>query len=259
MAVFLFNEIIFGPVQSRRLGVSLGINLLPTDNKFCNFDCIYCECGRTRKSEFAGSKLPKRSDVSTQLRQVLKSMAEKDQKPDTITFAGNGEPTIHPEFPEIIEDSLKIRNELAPGCSVAVLSNAAMIRKERVAEALKKIDQNILKLDSGFDETVKLINNPPKGFTAENLVKNLKAFDGNLIVQIMFVQGKCHGQKVNNTTRCETDRLLELLDEIKPKQVMVYTIERDTPSPGLRKVKPEVLKQIAAKFEKNDHKVQISE
>ena len=259
MAVFLFDEIIFGPVQSRRLGVSLGINLLPRENKFCNFDCIYCECGRTYKDEFGKSPMPTRKQVSERLREVLKNMAKDGKKPDTITFAGNGEPTIHPEFPAVIKDTLQIRDELAPGCSVAVLSNATKIHKPEVAEALKSVEQNILKLDSGFDETVKLLNNPPKGFTVKKLTENLKAFEGQLIIQIMFVQGEYKGKRIDNATDKEVNRLHELVDEIEPKQLMIYTIERDTPSPGLRKVSPERLKQIARQFEKTGHKVQISE
>jgi wyosine [tRNA(Phe)-imidazoG37] synthetase (radical SAM superfamily) len=259
MAVFLFDEIIFGPVQSRRLGVSLGINLLPRENKFCNFDCIYCECGRTYKDEFGKSPMPTREQISERLREVLEEMAKDGKSPDTITFAGNGEPTIHPEFPEVIKDTLQIRDELVPTCSVAVLSNATQIHKPLIVEALKSVDQNILKLDSGFDETVKLLNNPPKGFTVKKLTDNLKAFDHQLIIQIMFVKGEYQGKIINNATEREVNRLHELLDEIRPKQVMIYTIARDTPSPGLRKVSPERLKMIAQEFEKTGHKVQISE
>ncbi|MEA2043331.1 MAG: radical SAM protein [Bacteroidota bacterium] len=258
MGVFLFDKIIFGPVKSRRLGVSLGINLLPTENKYCNFDCIYCECGRTYKEEFAKGKLPTRTIIKERLIAVLKKMKDSGQQPDAMTFAGNGEPTIHPDFEGIIDDTIEVRDRFFPNCIIAVLSNATLINKPSVFRALNKVEQNILKLDSAFDKTIQLINNPPKGFTVEKLKKQLKSFNRNLTVQIMFVKGTYQEQVVNNSTSEEVAGLKAILDELKPKQVMIYTIERDTPSDGLQKVTKERLNEIAHSFRKSGHNVQIS-
>ena len=155
MSTFLFDKIIFGPVKSRRLGVSLGINLLPATGKICNFNCIYCECGWTQKSEIKGEKLPTRKEVYEALEKKLASMREKQQAPDVITYAGNGEPTLHPEFPGIIDDSIRLRNKYFPHAKIAVLSNSTAIKKPEIKKALLKVDSNILKLDSAFDLTIK--------------------------------------------------------------------------------------------------------
>ena len=258
MPIFLFDDIIFGPVKSRRLGVSLGINLLPLDYKYCNFDCIYCECGRTFKDRFKGKQFHSREEVKTELERVLKEMKANNNPPDVITFAGNGEPTIHHDFEGVIDDTIKIRNTYFKDARIAVLSNATMIKKESVFKALNKIDENILKLDSAFDETVQLLNNPPKGFSVKNLVENLKTFKGNLKIQTMFVTGIYKDNFVDNTTEKEIIAWLELLKEIKPKQVMVYTIERDTPSPGLIKVAPDKLYEIDEKVKVIGLDVQVS-
>lgn len=258
MPVFLFDEIIFGPVKSRRLGVSLGINLLPLDYKYCNFDCIYCECGRTHKDEFRSKKFHAREEVKKELEKVLRDMKANNNPPDVITFAGNGEPTIHPEFEHIINDTIEIRDQYVKEAKIAVLSNATMIRNESVFRALNKVDENILKLDSAFDETIQLLNNPPGKFTVQKLVEDLTLFKGNLTIQTMFVGGTYNGQEVDNSTDKEVEAWLELLKQIKPKQVMVYTIERDTPSPGLEKTPADKLYQIAEKVKAIGLDVQVS-
>jgi len=258
MPVFLFDEIIFGPVKSRRLGVSLGINLLPLDYKYCNFDCIYCECGRTFKDKFKGKQFHSRKEVKKRLEGVLLKMKAENNPPDVITFAGNGEPTIHPEFEGIIEDTIEIRDAFFPNARIAVLSNATLIHKKSVFKALNKVDDNILKLDSAFDKTVKFMNNPAPGFSVKKLTENLKKFNGNLIIQTMFLSGNYKGKPADNTSNKEVDAWIELLKEIKPKQVMIYTIERDTPSPGLKKVTPEKLHGIANKVKAAGFDVQVS-
>jgi wyosine [tRNA(Phe)-imidazoG37] synthetase (radical SAM superfamily) len=247
MAVFLFDEIIFGPVKSRRLGISLGINLLPTNLKVCNFNCIYCECGWTNEDDIDKNKIPSAKQVKDTLREKLKSMKETNDPPDVITFAGNGEPTLHPEFIEIINDTLELRKEFFPKTRIAVLSNATTTSKPEIREALNKVDQNILKIDSAFDRTIQILNNPPKGFTIKNLVDNLKLFNGNLIVQTMFVKGAYNNQTIDNSSNEEVDAWLKLIKQISPGLVMVYTIARDTPSYGLFKVSAERLHQIADK------------
>jgi wyosine [tRNA(Phe)-imidazoG37] synthetase (radical SAM superfamily) len=258
MSVFLFDEIIFGPVKSRRLGVSLGINLLPLDYKYCNFDCIYCECGRTYKNQFKGNKFHSRQEVKEKLEQMLIVMKSNDNATDVITFAGNGEPTTHPDFDLIIDDTVALRNTYFPKAKIAVLSNATMIQNKKVFNALHKIENNILKLDSALDATVKLINNPPKNFKVKKLTENLMTFNGNLIIQTMFVTGTYNEINIDNTSDEEIKAWLELLKEIKPREVMVYTIDRDTPSPGLRKVTPEKLYEIAEKVKACGLNVQVS-
>lgn len=259
MPVFLFEKIIFGPVKSRRLGVSLGINLLPLEYKFCNFDCIYCECGRTYKEKFIKNSFHKREEVSKELQKKLEEMKQEGQMPDVITFAGNGEPTMHPEFEKIIDDTIEIRNRLAPAAKIAVLSNATLINKPQIFEALKKIEYNILKLDSALEKTVKILNNPPKNYTIEKTVENLKKFDGNLTLQTMFVKGTYKGEYIDNSTDMEVEQWMKLVKEINPKQVMIYTIERDTPEKGLQKVDKQRLAEISKIVESAGFATQVSE
>lgn len=243
MATSLFGDIIFGPVRSRRLGLSLGVNLLPVDSKVCSFNCIYCECGWTE-----GGRRPrfnKREDVAGQLEDKLFEMVNAGNPPDVITFAGNGEPTLHPEFEHIIDDTVRIRDEFAPNAKISVLSNATMIGRESVRRALMKVDNNILKLDSAFDDTVRLIDNPQGNYSVAETVENMKKFGGRLTVQTLFLRGEYKGRKVDNTTEKEVSAWLELLKEIKPGEVMIYTIDRDTPAPNLEKVYIDELQHIA--------------
>lgn len=256
MATFLFDSIVFGPVRSRRLGVSLGINLLPTDSKVCSFDCIYCECGWTKS--MASGSLPSREDIRRALDKKLAEMQFSGDQLDVITFAGNGEPTLHPDFEGIIDDTIKIRNHYFPKARIAVLSNSTMIHRTEVVEALKRIDQNILKLDSAFDSTIQLLNQPMMKFDVKTLVEGLKNFNGNLIIQTLFVRGKIKGQVVNNTTTQEIDAWIKLVAEIKPKEVMIYSIARDTPVNDLEKISLEELQSIAKKIELLGIPVQVS-
>jgi len=246
MATFLFDKIAFGPVKSRRLGVSLGINLLPATKKVCNFNCIYCECGWTQKLKNKTGDLPSREEVYKALESKLSSMKEKHQHPDVITYAGNGEPTLHPEFPGIIDDSIKLRDKYFPGAKIAVLSNSTAITKPKVKEALLKVDSNILKLDSAFDLTVKIHNQPRVNVKVEELIKNLQQFKGRLIIQTLFLRGTYKGKDIDNTTPDEINAWLKAIRIIKPSEVMIYTISRDTPEGGqLNKVSLKELRHIA--------------
>ncbi|MGE0078556.1 MAG: radical SAM protein [Bacteroidales bacterium] len=256
MATFLFDSIVFGPIRSRRLGVSLGINLLPTDSKVCSFDCIYCECGWTN-SMVSGS-LPSREQVRWALDKKLSEMLYMGEKLDVITFAGNGEPTLHPDFTGIIDDTIDIRGKYFPDARVAVLSNSTMIHKPEIISALKRIDQNILKLDSAFDTTIQLLNQPMMKFDVKTLVKHLKEFDGNLIIQTLFVRGTVNNQIVDNTTEEEIEAWLGLIGEIKPSEVMIYTIARDTPAQDLIKVPIGELNKIAERVKALGFAVQVS-
>lgn len=245
----LFHDIIFGPVHSRRLGLSLGVNLLPTDSKLCSFDCIYCECGWNAEHP-GGRRFNSREDVRTQLEATLRRMVADSTPPDVITFAGNGEPTMHPDFEAVIGDTIALRDALCPAAKVSVLSNATQIHRDSVRRALLRVDNNILKLDSAFDATVRRMNNPQSAsYTVRGIVEAMKRFDGRMILQTMFLRGECGGQPVDNTTEEEVSAWLRLVAEIRPRQVMVYSLDRDTPCPTLEKVTKEELQAIAARVE----------
>jgi wyosine [tRNA(Phe)-imidazoG37] synthetase (radical SAM superfamily) len=260
MGTFLFDEIIFGPVKSRRLGVSLGINLLPTKRKICNFNCIYCECGWTRDNEKTPGQLPKRDEVFAALELKLAEMKANDLKPDVITYAGNGEPTLHPAFAGIIDDSIMLRNKYFPSARIAVLSNSTTIADKKVKEALLKVDMNILKLDSAFDSTISIHNQPAANIIARDLITNLAAFNGKLIIQTLFLRGTYNGKVIDNTTPAELEAWLKAIEIIRPSEVMIYTISRDTPPEGgdLIKVPAKELKEIASMVEKLGIKTQVS-
>lgn len=258
MATFLFDKIIFGPVKSRRLGVSLGINLLPVNVKVCSFDCIYCECGRTPKKYDEKAQLPTRKEVSQKLKAKLEQMVTDNELPDVITFAGNGEPTLHPDFAGIIDDTIELRDQLSPNARIAVLSNATMLHKPKVFEALLKVEDNIQKLDSAFESTVRLMDCPHGNFNLEKVVDQLTRFGDKVIIQTMFLRGSYKDQKIDNTTNEEVSAWLELLKKIKPSQVMIYTIARDTPIETLKKAPAETLNSIANSVKKAGFEVQIS-
>jgi wyosine [tRNA(Phe)-imidazoG37] synthetase (radical SAM superfamily) len=185
----LFDDIVFGPVNSRRLGVSLGINLLPVGSKFCTFNCIYCECGWSHENSGAGRSLPSRELVRERLEERLRAMQESGAHPDAITFAGNGEPTIHPLFPEILDDAIELKDKYFPEARVSVLSNASTLDKPAVFNALRKTGNSILKLDAGTEEMFRLINGPRSGITLHDIISKLVEFRGELIIQTLFLRG----------------------------------------------------------------------
>ncbi len=245
----IFPSPIFGPIHSRRLGVSLGINLLPDDGKVCSFDCIYCECGfnaerRTKKL------LPTREEVRTALEEKLKDMQANGPAPDVLTFAGNGEPTAHPHFPEIIEDTLALRDRYFPKAKVSVLSNSTFIDRPAVFEALNKIDNNILKLDTVDEEYIHLLDRPNGKYSVKKIIERMKEFEGNCIVQTMFLKGSYQGKDVDNTSDKYVLPWIEAVKEIAPRQVMIYTIDRETPDHNLQKATHEELDRIVALLEK---------
>ena len=240
----LFTDIIYGPVHSRRLGISLGVNLLPLHSKLCNFDCIYCECGWNEDNRAERPRFNAREDIRTALEATLSQMQSEEQLPDVITFAGNGEPTLHPDFESIIDDTIALRDKHCPQAKVSVLSNATQIHREDVCRALRRVDNNILKLDSAFDATVQLMNKPQGNYTVARQVEMMKEFEGELIVQTMFLRGEFEGRRVDNATEEEIAAWLKLVEEIAPRSVMVYTIDRDTPAPNLEKVPIEELRAI---------------
>ncbi len=253
----LFHEVVFGPVSSRRLGVSLGVNLLPVDMKYCTFNCIYCECGWTKDQQQGDKKLPGRELVREKLEERLKSLVEEGKRPDAITFAGNGEPTIHPQFPEILEDTIILRDRYFPDASVSVLSNASTLDKPAVFNALKKTGNSIMKLDAGTEEMFRLINGPRSGITLRTIVEKLKEFNGELIIQTLFLRGTLDGKMIDNTAEPGFSRWLEHITAINPKYVMIYPIDRSTPLNTLEKISFDELNQIADKVEKTGIKAQV--
>jgi wyosine [tRNA(Phe)-imidazoG37] synthetase (radical SAM superfamily) len=259
MATFLFEDIVFGPVKSRRLGVSLGINLLPGNRKICNFNCIYCECGWTGESTDNPRKMPGRIEVREALEAKLHEMAERGEKPDVITYAGNGEPTLHPDFVEVINDSIVLRNRYFPDARIAVLSNATTISDIKIRESLGRIDMNILKLDSVFNDTVWIHNQPVGRYNVSEIIENLKKFNGKVIIQTLFLRGTYKGKPLDNTTNEEITGWLKALKEIKPSEVMIYTISRDTPlGDDLKKVSKKELDEIATKVRRLGIKTRVS-
>jgi wyosine [tRNA(Phe)-imidazoG37] synthetase (radical SAM superfamily) len=236
MPGFLFHDVIFGPVRSRRLGLSLGVNLLPLHSKYCSFNCIYCECGWTPPHPDNPPEFPSREEVGLYLEQRLKQLADESYLPDAITYAGNGEPTLHPDFAGIVDDTLVLRDKHAPGAKVTVLSNSSRIHIPAVFGALNKLDNNILKLDAGSEKMFNLINNPVEPVQFAALIGALKKFRGNVIIQSMFLRGSFKGEPVDNTTGNEVDEWLRHLVEIKPKMVMIYPIARATPVHNLEKI-----------------------
>jgi wyosine [tRNA(Phe)-imidazoG37] synthetase (radical SAM superfamily) len=248
MATFLFEDIVFGPVNSRRLGISLGINLVPVNRKVCTFNCIYCECGWTNERHLPSDGYPPRELIAESLQRKLIELRGAGFMPDALTFAGNGEPTLHPDFPLVIGDTIALRDELAPECNVVVLSNASLAHREGIKEALQRTDRNILKLDTGIQETFILLNQPPANISLEDIVKNLKLFDHNLIIQTLFIRGSHNGVVIDNTSEEELAALMVLYDDIRPAEVQVYTIARDTPVSTLSKVPPTELEAIATRI-----------
>jgi len=239
MSTVIYPSPIFGPVHSRRLGLSLGINLLPADGKVCSFDCIYCECG------FNGDHRPKmsfpsREEVVEKLEEKLQQMTTEGQLPDVLTFAGNGEPTCHPHFPEIIDDVRALRNRYCPKAKVSVLSNSTLIHNQRVHDALMKVDNNILKLDTVNPDYIKKVDRPTGAYDVKRIIERMKAFDGHVIIQTIFL----HGPGVSNTGDEYVEPWLEAVKEIGPQKVMVYTIDRETPDKTLSKATHEELDSI---------------
>lgn len=257
MATFLFDKIIFGPVNSRRLGVSLGINLLPTDLKICTFDCVYCECGFNDNTK--RSKLPTRQEVKENLTIRLSQMKDDGQLPDVITFAGNGEPTVHPDFLGVIKDTVELRDIYAPNCRIAVLSNATQILNKRVFDGLMLVDDRILKLDSGIEDTIRILNRPTVAFNVEKLMAGLRQFDGDFTLQTLFTKGEYKNEHFDNTTEEEVEAWLQLVEKLQPNKVMIYTIARDTPIDNIKRIEVDELNTIGERVKALGLTVEITQ
>ena len=243
MSTIIYASPIFGPVHSRRLGISLGINLLPADGKVCSFDCIYCECG-FNKDHRPTLPQPTREEVAQKLEAKLQEMQAEGQLPDVLTFAGNGEPTCHPHFAEIIDDTIRLRDQYCPKAKVCVLSNSTFIHRQQVHDALMRVDDNILKLDTIDPLYINKVDRPTGNYDVNAIIERMKAFNGHIIIQTMFMRGTYNGESVDNTGETFVAPWLDIVKAIRPQQVMVYTIDRETPAQGLEKATREQLDAI---------------
>ena len=249
MQTVLFHNTVFGPIHSRRLGISLGINLMPNDGKVCSFDCLYCEAGFNAQGP-GRDGIPSRESVKRQLKKKLEQMQADEQGLDVITFSGNGEPTLHPHFKEVVHDVLMLRDRYFPNAKVSVLSNATMAGKASVAEALRTVDNNILKLDSAIAATMRALNRPTSpNVIPEGVIADLKAFEGQCIVQTMMLRGDYDGHHIDNTTDAEVEALIAAYRDIAPREVMLYSIDRKTPAENLEQIPIDELKTIGNRIQ----------
>ena len=245
MQTVLFHDTIFGPIHSRRLGTSLGINLLPDDGKICSFDCLYCEAGFNEQG-IGTTGFPTREKVRRDLEDKLRAMSEAGDPLDVITFSGNGEPTLHPDFAGIIDDTLALRDRYYPQVKVSVLTNSTRLDRPDVVDALHRVDNNILKLDSAIEPTMRAIDRPNNpAFTVDRAVNDIAQFGDKAIVQTMFVRGEHNGVHIDNSTDEEVEALIEAYRRIRPGQIMIYSIDRRTPAEHLQRVDPDTLRAIA--------------
>lgn len=240
----IYSSPIFGPIHSRRLGVSLGINLMPDDGKCCSFDCIYCECGFNCDFVPQHSR-PTREQVRMALEAKLVEMKADGLAPDVLTFAGNGEPTLHPDFPCIIDDTIALRDRYFPQAKVSVLSNSSQIVRQEIFDALCRVDNNMCKLDTVSAEYVSMVDRPNGHYVLEDIISQLRKFGKRCIIQTMFMRGEYQGRCVDNTSEDFVAPWLETIKSISPREVMIYTIDRETPAHGLEKAPHDTLDAIA--------------
>lgn len=247
-----FDDIVFGPIFSRRLGSSLGVNLLPSKGKLCNFDCVYCECGWNKDGR-GDHRFPTFEEIETALHEKISKAAADGVNIDSITFSGNGEPTMHPDFPQVIDVTLRLRNEFFPNAKVSVLSNATMIGRKPVAEALMKVDNPILKIDASSDELIEKINKPVGAYRLADVVEALKEFDGQFVLQTMFLRSP----EFDTTSPEALAAWMDIVRELKPREIMVYTIDRETPDKSLAKYTVEEMGEMVKPLIEEGYRIQI--
>ena len=253
----LFGEIAYGPIHSRRLGTSLGIELMPLDHKLCTFNCVYCECGWN--TPVSHPKLPTREEVKAALEAKLSTFDFRLSTIDVITFSGNGEPTLHPDFLGIIEDTCALRDQYCPNAKVSVLSNSTQLGRPDVVKALRLCDNRILKLDAGTDTMMRRIDLPVNNnLTVEQIIAWLQPFEGDFTLQTCFLRGEHAGQVIDNTTPEELEAWYQAVDSLHPKQIMIYVIDRKTPEENLQKISREEMESIAAPLIAKGYDVSIS-
>lgn len=247
-----FDDIVFGPIFSRRLGSSLGVNLLPSKGKLCNFDCVYCECGWNKDGR-GDHRFPTLDEIRQALHEKISNAAAEGVNIDSITFSGNGEPTMHPDFPQVIDVTLRLRDEFFPNAKVSVLSNATMIGRKPVADALMKVDNPILKIDASSDELIEKINKPVGAYRLSEVVEALKGFDGQFVLQTMFLRSP----EFDTAAPEALAAWMDIVRELKPREVMVYTIDRETPDKSLAKYTVEEMGEMVKPLIEEGYKIQI--
>jgi len=253
----LFQEIAYGPIHSRRLGISLGMEIMPLAHKLCTFNCVYCECGWNEPVKHP--VLPTREEVKAALGKKLQALQQEGIVPDVITFSGNGEPTLHPDFIGIIRDTCALRDRYCPKAKVSVLSNSTQLGRKDVVEALWLCDNRILKLDAGTDKMMKRIDLPVnEKLTVAQLIEWLQQFKGDFTLQTCFLRGGHNGQVIDNTTPEELQAWYEAVEVLRPKQIMIYVIDRKTPEEHLEKISPDEMERIAAPLIAKGFNVSIS-
>ncbi len=247
-----FSEIVFGPIFSRRLGSSLGVNLLPPKGKLCNFDCIYCECG-WNKDGTGDKAFPKFEDIEAALEEKMSKLAAEGAPVDSITFSGNGEPTIHPDFPEVIDVTLRCRDKYFPNAKVSVLSNATMIGRPAVAEALMRVDNPILKIDASSDDLIMKMNKPVGHYRLDEVVEAMMRFEGNFVLQTMFLRSP----DFDTAAPEALEKWMDIVRKVKPREIMVYTIDRETPDKSLAKYTVEEMTAFVQPLIDEGFKIQV--
>ncbi len=247
-----FDDIVFGPIFSRRLGSSLGVNILPSKGKLCNFDCVYCECG-WNKDGISDRRFPTYEEIVTAFEDKMSSLSAEGTKVDSITFSGNGEPTMHPDFPKIVDAVLNCRDRFFPQAKVSVLSNAFLVGRPSVAEALRRVDNPILKIDASSDELVRQINKPVGAYRLADIVNALKGFDGNFILQTMFLRSP----EFDTAAPEALQKWMDIVRELHPREIMVYTIDRETPDKSLGKYTVEEMTALVKPLLDEGYKIQI--
>lgn len=241
VSAMLREETVFGPIHSRRLGSSLGINLLPVNGKICSFDCIYCECGWNCDGK-DDKRLPSAAEVRSALQDKLSALMLEGVRIDSITFSGDGEPTLNPEFPRIIDDTLRLRDVFYPDAKVSVLSNATRVHVPEVFEALRKVDNPIMKIDAPTDELVRLIDNPAPGYSLARTIEALRRFEGDFVLQTMFLRSP----DFDSSSPEVLDGWKAIVRDLRPRKIMVYTIDRPTPMQGLEKFSVELMRSLVS-------------
>ena len=246
------EETVFGPIFSRRLGSSLGINLLPAKGKLCNFDCIYCECGWNRDGR-EDRHLPDAAEVRLALETKLREGRDAGTPIDSITFSGDGEPTLNPDFPQIVRDTIALRNLYYPKAVVSVLSNATRAGVPGVFEALRMVDNPILKLDAPTTELAGRINRPSPGYDVGEVVRALERFDGNFVLQTMFLRS----QDFDSASPEVLLPWMDIVRRLRPREIMVYTLDRPAPQEGLQKYTAEQMRALVLPLIEEGFKIQI--
>ena len=247
-----FDDIVFGPIFSRRLGSSLGVNVLPSKGKLCNFDCIYCECG-WNKDGISDRHFPTLSDVEKALTEKISKAASDGVPVDSITFSGNGEPTLHPDFPQIVDVTVRLRNQYFPAAKVSVLSNATMLGRPEIAEALRKVDNPILKIDASDDGLISLMNRPCGTYKLEDVIDNIMKFNGNFILQTMFLRSP----EFDLATSSSLEGWYDIVRRLRPREIMVYTIDRETPDKSLGKYSVDEMNAFVRPLVEEGFKIQV--